>query len=264
MTDRTADIEQPIAPKWTPGPWRTAENENNLAVAPWTDAVGIEAPEDEGGMLAVPSIVAWTTRVGSPEANARLIAAAPELLAACEEAVAEFHKCWYSTKKKLMAAIKKHAGVPFILKGVATAEDAKIAVEHGVEVIYISNHGGRQLDHGRGTIDIVPEVVAAVKGKADVVLDGGVTRGTDVLKALALGCKAVTIGKLQGWGLAAGADAGVVRVLEILEQELTIDMGLLGVTRIDQINASHVCHSYPVTLPHEMSAFSYMPGGQLR
>jgi len=165
---------------------------------------------------------------------------------------------------ELMAAIKKHAGIPLILKGVATAEDAKIAVEHGVEVIYISNHGGRQLDHGRGTIDILPEVVEVAKGKADVVLDGGVTRGTDVLKALALGCKAVTIGKLQGWGLAAGADAGVVRVLEILEEELTIDMGLLGVTRIDQINATHVCKSYPVTFPHEMSAFSYMPGGQLR
>jgi isopentenyl diphosphate isomerase/L-lactate dehydrogenase-like FMN-dependent dehydrogenase len=165
---------------------------------------------------------------------------------------------------ELMAAIKKHAGIPLILKGVATAEDAKIAVEHGVEVIYISNHGGRQLDHGRGTIDIVPEVVEATKGKADVVLDGGVTRGTDVIKALALGCKAVTIGKLQGWGLAAGADAGVVRVMEILEEELTIDMGLLGVNSVDQINANHVCKSYLVSFPHEMSAFPYMPGGQLR
>jgi len=96
-----------------------------------------------------------------------------------------------------MAAIRKHAGVPLILKGVATAEDAKIAVEHGVEVIYISNHGGRQLDHGRGTIDIVPEVVEVAKGKADLVLDGGVTRGTDVLKAIALGCKAVTIGNFK-------------------------------------------------------------------
>ena len=164
---------------------------------------------------------------------------------------------------QLMDAIKQHAGLPFILKGVATAEDAKIAVEHGVDVIYVSNHGGRQLDHGRGTIDVVPEIVETVKGRADIVLDGGVTRGTDVLKALALGCKGVTIGKLQGWGLAAGGKDGLIRVLEILEQELIIDMGLLGVTRIDQVNGNHVCKSIPVALAHEMSAFPHMPGGRL-
>jgi glycolate oxidase len=163
----------------------------------------------------------------------------------------------------LLAAIKKHAGLPFILKGVATAEDTKIAVDQGVDVIYVSNHGGRQLDHGRGTIDILPEVIEAAGGKADVVLDGGVTRGTDVLKALALGCKAVTIGKLQGWGLGAGGKDGLVRVLEILEEELTVDMGLLGVTRIDQVNPKHVCKAAPVAFAHEMSAFPHMPGGRL-
>src|SRR5207253_324477 len=94
---------------------------------------------------------------------------------------------------EMMAAIKKIANMPFILKGVATAEDAKIAVDHGVDVVYVSNHGGRQLDQGRGTMDILPEVVAAVNGKADVLLDGSVLRGTDVIKALALGAKAVTI-----------------------------------------------------------------------
>jgi isopentenyl diphosphate isomerase/L-lactate dehydrogenase-like FMN-dependent dehydrogenase len=133
-----------------------------------------------------------------------------------------------------------------------------------VDVIYVSNHGGRQLDQGRGTMDILPEVVAAVNGKADVLLDGSVLRGTDVIKAIALGAKAVTIGKLQGWGLAAGGSAGLVRVLELLEEELTIDMGLLGVTRIDQIDAKYVCKAPPVTFPHEMSAFIHMPGGQLR
>jgi len=165
---------------------------------------------------------------------------------------------------EMMAAIKKIANMPFILKGVATAEDAKIAVDHGVDVVYISNHGGRQLDQNRGTMDILPEVVAAVNGKADVLLDGSVLRGTDVIKAIALGAKAVTIGKLQGWGLAAGGSAGLVRVLELLEEELIIDMGLLGVTRIDQIDAKYVCQAPPVTFPHEMSAFIHMPGGQLR
>jgi isopentenyl diphosphate isomerase/L-lactate dehydrogenase-like FMN-dependent dehydrogenase len=165
---------------------------------------------------------------------------------------------------EMMVAIKKIANMPFILKGVATAEDAKIAVDHGVDVVYVSNHGGRQLDQGRGTMDVLPEVVAAVEGKADVLLDGSVLRGTDVIKAIAFGAKAVTIGKLQGWGLAAGGSAGLVRVLELLEEELIIDMGLLGVTRIDQINANYVCKAPVVTFPHEMSAFIHMPGGQLR
>jgi glycolate oxidase len=164
---------------------------------------------------------------------------------------------------EMMSAIKKMAGLPFILKGIATAEDAKIAVDHGVQIIYISNHGGRQLDHGRATIDILPEVVEAVNGKADILLDGSILRGTDVLKALALGAKAVTIGKLQGWGLAAGADAGLVRVLELLEEELVVDMALLGVTRMDQIAANHVCKALPVSFPHEMSAFAHMPVGRL-
>src|ERR687897_1237579 len=156
----------------------------------------------------------------------------------------------------MMAAIKKMAGLPFILKGVATAEDAKLAVDHGVDVIYVSNHGGRQLDHGRGTIDALPEIVETVNGKADIILDGGVTRGTAIVKALALGCKAVTIGKLQGWGLGAGGQAGLVRVLELLEEEMIVDMALLGVTRIDQISERYVCKAPPVCFPNEMSAFA--------
>src|SRR5262249_308753 len=161
-------------------------------------------------------------------------------------------------------AIAKRAGLPLTIKGIATAEDAKIAVDHGVEVIYISNHGGRQLDQGRGTIDTLPEIVEAAGGKAEIILDGGVTRGTDVLKALALGCKAVTIGKLQGWGLGVGGQAGLMRVLELLEEELIIDMALLGVTRIDQITPNYVCKAPPVNFAHEMSAFVHIPGGQLR
>jgi len=161
-------------------------------------------------------------------------------------------------------AIKKIAGMPLIIKGIATAEDAKIAVEHGVDVIYISNHGGRQLDHGRGTIETLPEIVEAAEGKAEIVLDGGITRGTDIVKALALGANAVTIGKLQGWGLGAGGKAGLVRVLELLEEELIVDMALLGVTRVDQITPNYVCKTQPVTIAHEMSAFVHIEGGQLR
>lgn len=164
---------------------------------------------------------------------------------------------------KSMAAIKKLWALPLVLKGIATAEDAKIAIDHGVEVIYVSNHGGRQLDHGRATIDILPEVIAAVGGKAEILLDGGILRGTDVLKAVALGARAVTIGKLQGWGLAAGGQAGLVRALELLEDEVAVAMGLLGVTSVGELNPAYVCSAEPVTLPHEMSAFPHIPGQRL-
>jgi isopentenyl diphosphate isomerase/L-lactate dehydrogenase-like FMN-dependent dehydrogenase len=160
-------------------------------------------------------------------------------------------------------AIKEMAGLPFILKGVATAEDAAIAIEHGVNTIYVSNHGGRQLDHGRATIDMLPEIVRAVGGRAQIILDGGIVRGSDVLKAIALGATAVAIGKLQGWGLAAAGQQGLVRVLELLESEIITSMGLLGVTRIDQLTAAYLCPVQPVGPTHEMSAFVHMPGGQL-
>lgn len=162
-----------------------------------------------------------------------------------------------------MDAIKEMAGLPFILKGVATAEDAAIAIKHGVDVIYVSNHGGRQLDHNRATIDMLPEIVQAVAGKAEILIDGGFLRGTDVLKAVALGAKAVAIGKLQGWGLAAAGQAGLVRALELLESEIFISMGLLGVTSIDQLGPSHVCQAEPVAPAHEMSAFVNIPGGRV-
>jgi glycolate oxidase len=162
-----------------------------------------------------------------------------------------------------MDFIKKVWGLPFILKGVATAEDAAMALDHGVDVIYVSNHGGRQLDHGKATIEILPEIVDTVAGKAEILIDSGFLRGSDIAKAIALGAKAVAIGKLQGWALAAGGIAGLVRALELLEAELITTMGLLGVTRVDQICSAHVCKVQPTTPPHEMSTFVNMPGGQI-
>jgi isopentenyl diphosphate isomerase/L-lactate dehydrogenase-like FMN-dependent dehydrogenase len=164
---------------------------------------------------------------------------------------------------EILDVIKETAGLPFILKGVATAEDAALAVQHNVNAIYVSNHGGRQLDHGRATIDILPEIVDAAGGKAEIVLDGGIVRGSDVIKALALGARAVAIGKLQGWGLAAAGQAGLIRVLEILESEIVTTMGLLGITRIDQLGAKYLQKVQPLSPVHEMSAFPYIPGGQV-
>ena len=128
----------------------------------------------------------------------------------------------------------------------------------------MSNHGGRQLDHARGSADTLPEIVAAVAGRAQIVVDGGIHRGTDVLKAIALGADAVAIGRLQGWGLAAGGKDGLVRVLEILEEEILSAMGLLGVTSIAQLGPQYVCTTELVTPPHEMSAWPNMPGGRIQ
>ncbi len=145
--------------------------------------------------------------------------------------------------------------IELILKGIATAEDAALAVEHGVEGVYVSNHGGRQLDHGRGTLDVLPEVVRAVAGRATVIVDGGFVRGTDVVKAIALGAQCVGIGRLACCGLAAAGQAGLERVLELLEDEMRIALGLLGVGRLDQLDGAYVHPATPVTLPHAMSAF---------
>jgi glycolate oxidase len=162
-----------------------------------------------------------------------------------------------------MDLIKEMAGLPFMLKGVQTAEDAQLAVQHGVDVIWVSNHGGRQIDHGLGSMETLPEIVQAVAGKARIIVDGGVQRGSDILKAVALGADVVALGRLQGWGLAAGGEAGIVRMLEILEDELICAMGLIGVTRIDQVTPQYVCKAEPVTPPHEMSSWVNMPVGRI-
>ncbi len=150
---------------------------------------------------------------------------------------------------------KDRHDIPLILKGIATAEDAEMACAHGVDVVYVSNHGGRQLDHGRGALDVLPEVVAAVAGRAAVAIDGGFVRGTDIVKAIALGADLVGLGRLACIGMAAGGVDGVVRMFEILEDEVRICLGLLGVTGFDGIEASHLIRAEPVDAAHVFSAF---------
>ena len=110
-----------------------------------------------------------------------------------------------------------------------------------MDVLWVSNHGGRQIDHGQGSLDVLPEVVQVAKGKAKIIVDGGVQRGSDILKAVALGADAVALGRLQGWGLAAGGQAGVVRMLEILEDEMVCAMALAGLTSLSQLTPKYVC-----------------------
>jgi isopentenyl diphosphate isomerase/L-lactate dehydrogenase-like FMN-dependent dehydrogenase len=150
----------------------------------------------------------------------------------------------------------KHGGkLPLILKGIQTGEDAAIAVDHGVDGVYITNHGGRQLDHVRGTLDILPEVVEAVRGRAQIIIDGGFYRGTDIVKAIALGANTVAIGRLYLYGLAAAGGDGVARVLEILESEIRTCLGLIGVTGFHEVAKSHVAAAPSMTMPHVFSAF---------
>jgi isopentenyl diphosphate isomerase/L-lactate dehydrogenase-like FMN-dependent dehydrogenase len=151
-----------------------------------------------------------------------------------------------------------------ILKGIATAADARLAVEHGVEVVYVSNHGGRELDHGRGTMDMLPEIVEEVGGRAEVWIDGGFVRGTDVIKALCLGARAVGIARLQAWALGAGGEAALHRVLENLEVELRNTMGLLGVTRLDELGREYVTRVQPLGPWHELSSFRHLGPEPLR
>jgi glycolate oxidase len=150
---------------------------------------------------------------------------------------------------------KDNHDIPLIIKGIATAEDAARAVACGVNGIYVSNHGGRQLDHGRASIDVLAEVVAEVGGKATVIVDGGIMRGTDVVKAMALGADAVGIGRLQGLGISAAGQAGIVRALELLEIEIRTCLGLLGVTGYAELDETYLHAAQPVAPAHALSAF---------
>ncbi|NXT05785.1 HAOX2 oxidase, partial [Prunella fulvescens] len=125
--------------------------------------------------------------------------------------------------------------LPIIIKGILTREDAELAVKHGVQGIIVSNHGGRQLDEGPATIDALVEVVEAVRGRVEVYVDGGIRKGSDVLKALALGAKCVFIGRPALWGLAYKGEEGLQDVLRILQDEFRLSMALAGCASVSEI-----------------------------
>ncbi len=136
--------------------------------------------------------------------------------------------------------IKSYCDLPIIIKGIATKEDALLAIDHGVEFIYVSNHGGRQLDYGLGGLNVLPEIVDAIGNNAKVIFDGGIMRGTDVVKAIALGADCVGIGRLQGFAAAAGGSKAIVRMLELLEIEILTTLRLLGVNSFSQLDKSYL------------------------
>ena len=131
-----------------------------------------------------------------------------------------------------VAWLRKILSVPLGIKGILTAEDARLAVEAGVQIIWVSNHGGRQLDHTQATIDVLPEIAEAVDGRAEIMIDGGFSRGTDILKGVALGAKVVAIGRTALWGLTVAGAAGVHRTLELLREEIATSLALCAQTSV--------------------------------
>jgi len=130
--------------------------------------------------------------------------------------------------------------VPVLVKGIVRADDAELALEHGAAGLVVSNHGGRQLDGAVATIDALPEIAEAVGGRCEIVVDGGVRRGTDVLVALALGADAVQVGRPTLWGLVVDGEAGARRVLELLREELDLALALLGCRSVAEVGADHL------------------------
>jgi 4-hydroxymandelate oxidase len=130
--------------------------------------------------------------------------------------------------------------IPLAVKGILRPDDAVRAVEAGAEAIIVSNHGGRQLDGAIAAIDALSEIVAAIGNRAEVLMDGGIRRGTDILKALALGAKAILVGRPVLWGLAVAGETGVQHVIEILRDELSLAMALSGCAKLQDIDRSLV------------------------
>jgi 4-hydroxymandelate oxidase len=141
--------------------------------------------------------------------------------------------------------IASEGRLPVVLKGIVTAEDAELSVEHGAAAVGVSNHGGRQLDGVPATLDVLPEVVEAVAGRVEIYLDGGIRRGADVAKALALGSHAVLAGRAPIFGLAVAGENGVRHVLELLRDELELALALLGCAAPNELTPSHVQRASP-------------------
>jgi len=145
--------------------------------------------------------------------------------------------------------VAAESGLPVVLKGILTGEDGSLAAEHGAAGVIVSNHGGRQLDGVAAALDALPEVVAAVDGRCEVFVDGGIRRGGDVLKALALGARAALSARAVAAGLAVGGEAGVEHVLTLLRDEIELGLGLLGCTSPSQVTRAHVEPVVPYDSP---------------
>lgn len=147
-------------------------------------------------------------------------------------------RLWYTWA--YIDAVRKMIKGPLIIKGILEPEDARLAIEHGADSIIVSNHGGRSMDYGPSTLEVLPEIVAAVNGRIPIIFDSGIRRGADIFKALALGANSIMLGRTTRWGLAAFGTAGAQRVIEILQQELVQVAAAAGCTRLSDIDKTAV------------------------
>jgi len=154
-----------------------------------------------------------------------------------------YDRIWYHWE--LFEKLRPYVKVPILAKGIVTAGDAKMCIEHGVDGIIVSNHGGRSMDYGPSTLEVLPEIVDAVQGRIPVLIDSGFRRGTDILKALALGAQAVCVGRVPRWGLAAFGDPGVQRIMEIMQGELALAMAHTGRPNLASIDRTLVRTAFP-------------------
>jgi L-lactate dehydrogenase (cytochrome) len=174
----------------------------------------------DGGMMNFPNVV---LRDGPmPYAD---VGMALEQSAVCWDDLRWLHDAWKG---------------PIVIKGVHTADDARRALDAGASSVVVSNHGGRQLDGVAPTLRVLPEIVAAVGGRVEVLLDGGIRRGGDIVKALCLGAKAVLIGRAYAWGLGAGGEAGVAKAIQILRADVVRTLKLLGCPSVAELGPSYV------------------------
>jgi isopentenyl diphosphate isomerase/L-lactate dehydrogenase-like FMN-dependent dehydrogenase len=185
---------------------------------------------------------------GNAAAAAAAAGGAPPLVGTGEPGVGKFpgfskyrvsnRRLWYSWE--YIDEVRKFIKVPVIIKGIVTAEDAEICVKEGVDGIIVSNHGGRSMDYGPSTLEVLPEIVSVVNGKIPVMIDSGFRRGSDVFKALALGASAVALGRAARWGLGAYGEQGVKRLLEVIQAELVHAAAYAGRTSLKAIDKTAV------------------------
>jgi len=174
----------------------------------------------DGGLMKFPNIELADGPMGYADVGAAL-----ESSVVCWDDLAWIRDAWQG---------------PIVIKGVHTGEDARRAIDAGADAIVVSNHGGRQLDTVPATLRVLPEVVAAVKGRVDVLLDGGIRRGSDIVKALCLGARAVLIGRAYAYGLGAAGEAGVARAIDILRADVVRTLKLLGCPSVAALDHRYV------------------------
>lgn len=213
-----------------------------------TSADRVERAQEAGSRAVVITVDQQSPFYERQAHNRHLSAPKPAPAKTATGAVAKTYgisdnRLWYDWT--FIDGIRPYVKTPMLIKGIVTAEDARLCVEHGMDGIVVSNHGGRSLDYGPSTLEVLPEIVDVVAGRIPVLVDSGFRRGSDVFKALAMGANAVCLGRVPRWGLAAFGAQGVQRVLEIVQQELKLTMAQAGRPSLSSISRNAIRMDFP-------------------